>query len=256
MSKNLLIIYAGHTGVDKTKINKQIGSTAQIALWLQAGAEKVPGVNVTVMRAEDIKDVSVLNKADGYLLGSGVYNGNPEPSFIEFSDNVLLAGKSTDPNKVQLANKPFGVFCTSAGYATGAQPVLNAMARVFMTFSAIYVGGNSWHTGQGLCGMVKDHNTFPPSYSWDPVSKYLKDDACDYGKRLALVTSFYNNSYNNAVGKNGGYDTCDPPRKENFSYSYGVDAPDKSCTIPIVILSVVAFLLLVALIMVYRSKKR
>jgi menaquinone-dependent protoporphyrinogen IX oxidase len=195
--KNLLIIYAGHYGTDVKQHQK--GSIATIAEWISQGASQTLGTKVTVMRARDIKDVSQINAADGYVLGSGVYNGNPEPEFINFVDTILLAGKADDPNKPQIANKPFGVFCTSAGYVTGAQPVLNAMARAFMTFNAVYIGGSRWDTGQGLCGMVKDNNTIPPSWDWDPHSaEYIKDDAMDYGKLLAVVTSFFNSSFTTA----------------------------------------------------------
>jgi multimeric flavodoxin WrbA len=68
-----------------------------------------------------------------------VYNGNPEPDMIEFSESVLNAGKN--PNHLDMSNRFVGAFCTSAGYTTGAQPVLNALARIFMTFGASYIGG-------------------------------------------------------------------------------------------------------------------
>lgn len=195
--KNLLIIYAGYYGIEPDpKIQNKPGSTATIAKWLGEGASSILGTNVKIVRARDLKDTTLVNSADGFLIGSGVYNGNPEEEFIEFIDNILLAGKATTTPHIK--NKPFGVFCTSAGYATGAQPVLNALARSFMTFNGVYVGGDSWKTGQGLCGMVKDNATVPPSWDWTEHSaNTIEMDAKNYGKRLAIVTSFYNEQFNN-----------------------------------------------------------
>lgn len=209
-NKNILIIYSGYD---------ENGSTATLAKYISDGVKSTLGTTVKVVRARDIKDVSDINAADGYLLGSGDYNGNPEPEFFDFIDTILLAGKSDDPNKPQIANKPFGVFCTSAGYATGAQPVLNSMARAFMTFNAIYVGGSSWHSGQGVCGMIKD-TTDPSGWDWDPYSKpYIEKTAEDYGRRLAIITSFFNSSYNTAVNlppKKGKEFTC-PKSNDNIN---------------------------------------
>jgi multimeric flavodoxin WrbA len=143
--KKLLIIYAGHTDND---------STATIAQWIAAGASKY--VTVVVKKASDVKIKDVAD-ANGYALGSGVYNGNPGPDMIDFSENVLDAGKNKDA--LNLSDRFVGTFCTSAGYTTGAQPVLNAMARILMTFGASYIVGGNWHSGQGICGMVADTAT-------------------------------------------------------------------------------------------------
>lgn len=89
------------------------GSTATLAEWISNGAKS--SVNVVIMRAKDIQDITAINKADGYVLGSGVYNGNPEPEMINFIDNVLLAGQADKSKRPNIENKPFGTFCTSGG---------------------------------------------------------------------------------------------------------------------------------------------
>ena len=237
------------------KKQHQKGSTETIAEWISQGAAKVLGTKVTVMRARDIKDVSQINAADGYVLGSGDYNGNPEPEFINFVDTILLAGKSDDPTKPQIANKPFGVFCTSGGYATGAQPVLNAMARAFMTFNAVYVGGSRWDTGQGLCGMVTDKATIPPSWEWAPISaKYIKDDAMDYGERLATVTSFYNSSFTNASKQPpvpGKSITC--PSQPRQGCVTNQQCENKA---PLVTLSFVILIMAITLLAMFLNKRK
>ena len=182
--KQLLIIYAGHT---------EDGSTATIAGWIADGASKY--VRAIIKKASDVTIDDVAN-ADGYALGSGVYNGNPEPDMIEFSESVLNAGKN--PNHLDMSNRFVGAFCTSAGYTTGAQPVLNALARIFMTFGASYIGGGNWKSGQGVCGMVVDTKT-GKGWDWDPSMKDLQKQATDYGTRLGALTSFYDDAYNNAM---------------------------------------------------------
>lgn len=145
-------------------------------------------VNVIIKAASDATADDVDN-ADGIVLGSGTYNGNPEPDLIDFVDNKLGAGKA----EAVLAGKICGTFCTSAGYTTGAQPVLNSLARLAMTFGATFVGGGEWHTSQGVCGMVKDNPD--GTWNWDPSMKYLQEDAEAYGERLGLITSFFSESY-------------------------------------------------------------
>lgn len=53
---------------------------------------------------------------------------------LEFSENVLNAGKNADA--LDLSDRFLATFCTSGGYVSGAQPTLNALARILMTFGA------------------------------------------------------------------------------------------------------------------------
>lgn len=153
-------------------------------------------VNVLIRSAKDAT-VDDVNNSDGIILGSGVYNGNPEPDMINFADNVLLIGQG---HTVQLANKIGGAFCTSGGFVTGAQPVLNSLARIFMTFGSVFVGGGSWETGQGVCGMVTADNP-PATWKWADNQPSLQKNATDYGNRLGAIVSFYDDSYNKAMGQ-------------------------------------------------------
>ena len=193
--KNILIVYSGFDPK---------GSTATLANFLANGVKNA-GLNPILKNlTSDTVTIEIVSNADGFLLGSGDYNGNPEPSMIDFLDNVLKAGNQEKLVKIQTS--PFGVFCTSAGYATGAQEVLNSMARAMMTFGGVYVGGSSWREGQGYAAMVVDSKD-GKSWSWkdgDP-SKY----ACDYGFRVATMASFLAEQYaTNAKGK--------PECKESF----------------------------------------
>ena len=185
MPKTILIILSGRDPIN--------GSTATLAKYFQRGVQNAGHVGEIV--AANVATAAQFAAADGYILGSGDYNGNPEPDMINFLDTTLGAGKS---GLISIAAKPFAVFCTSAGYATGAQSVLNSIARSMMTFGGIYVGGGSWHVSQGICGMVKDKSSKTPAgfpaWCWvdsgpGDIQATLYDEACQYGFRLAKVAA-------------------------------------------------------------------
>jgi len=173
----IIIIYTGKSST---------GSTATLANWIKEGASSVSNTNVIIKRADEVQ-LEDISSADGIICGSGDYNGNPEPDMINFFDNILKAGSGSHLNN--LKTLPFGVFATSGGYSTGVQEVLNSMVRSLMTFGAIFVGGGNWHVSQGIAGMTYlDKKT----NKWDWVDKtglqkYLKEDACSYGRRIALA---------------------------------------------------------------------
>ena len=158
---------------------------------------------------------------------------------IDFSENVLNAGKNKDA--LNLSDRFVGAFCTSAGYTTGAQPVLNSLARILMTFGASYIGGGNWHSGQGICGMVKDTAT---GWSWDSSMKYLQDDATAYGERLGALASFYQDSYNNAM-KNP------PTTPQKVIKCNG----GKKCGVVPLLLALMGVLVLVLIILLLINKK-
>jgi len=73
---------------------------------------------------EKLKDtiLELVKYSDGIIIGSGVYNGNIEPSMTEFFDNKAGAGF----NSSFLASKVAGQFATAADCGTGGQLVLNS----------------------------------------------------------------------------------------------------------------------------------
>jgi multimeric flavodoxin WrbA len=228
-NKNLLIIYAGHTSD---------GSTATLADWIKTGAETVAGLDVNVKMASTVTPTDI-SAANGIICGSGDYNGNPEPDMINFFDNTLQGGFNSKFSN--LTTMPFGVFATSAGYATGVQEVMQSMARSLLTFGCIYVGGGNWHTSQGIAGMtytlpicptgstggIPCHTTGSNTPTWDWVQKYkggiqqyIEEDANCYGRRIALATISFADGFYNAIDKNpsptptptSDYSRCDPKK--------------------------------------------
>ena len=203
MSNNpyIAIIYAGAT-------NK--GANSIIANYIATGVKK-SGMNVVGPIDINFQDsqeeenlITTITNSSGLIIGSGVYNGNIEPTLTEFFDNVVGAGFKK--NSSFLASKVAGQFATSADAGTGGQLVLNSLSRLMQTFGANIVtggasrsvpSGGSWHTAQGILGIVtKDKTTGNPKFT----NKYIKDDAIAYGERVGQIASFFQNNYNKSMG--------------------------------------------------------
>jgi len=188
---SIVIIYAGEYDT---------GSTATLAKWIAEGASSVEGTTVVVKGVAEAT-LTDLQNADGIILGSGDYNGSPEPAMFDFLD--------TRVGSVNLDLVPFGVFATSSGYATGVQDVLTSMARELMTFGGLYVSSGSFHNPQGVAGLINSHPTQGRKWEWheaDPkddsreknpahgLMRHLKDNAKDYGKRIATLATTLHSS--------------------------------------------------------------
>lgn len=208
MTKQILIIYAGKT---------ENGSTATLAHNIARGVNSVAGIKAVVKSASATSKHDFL-QADGVICGSGDYNGNPEPSMIDFFDNILGAGMTSDMKKIE--TMPFGVFATSGGYGTGVQSVLNSMARSLMTFGGIYVGGGNWHVSQGIAGMTEKKGS--GGWQWanlDSTQKYLLEDACEYGRRIALATIALPDTMAKLSSDNPSKCTKTPPSPSHDAHS-------------------------------------
>ena len=178
---HVLIVYAGKTAN---------GATHQLAESIREGALNVvdaPQHVQLVHAADELKHVTRAQQnvrdATAILLGSGVYNGNVEPMMAQYIDTVWQAGfNQTSRDPLQLVSKVGGAFATMHGYTTGAQPVLESIGRYLQTFGAVFVGGSSWHTSQGVAGVwnVK---------TGDWQSPYTADNAQDLGERVARLST-------------------------------------------------------------------
>jgi multimeric flavodoxin WrbA len=176
---SILIVYAGRS---------ESGATAKLAKLVAEGAASCPGSTVKVVRAEDATKADV-NGAGAIVLGTGDYNGNPEPALLSFIDDKLKAGKS-----VSLMDGVVSAgFCTAAGVASGGQPILESIARATMTFGAVFVGGSTWETSQGVLGIVADGPG--DTWTWASGQEHLQAQARDLGRRVADMASFFPGSY-------------------------------------------------------------
>ena len=236
MTLRVLIVYAGQT---------TNGSTATLASYIKTGADSVNGVTSLIKTANHTTKDDVLN-SDAIILGSGDYNGNPEPDMINFIDNKLGAGMTS--SMVKLQTMPFGVFATSGGYSTGAQEVLNSMARSLMTFGCVYVGGSTWYSGQGIAGMTE--KSANGGWEWanaNTTQKYLKDDACEYGRRIA-VAALTVPQMAEKLTENPSTCQSQPPHHPSHKYHLSKDARDN------IIMAVVFVVLLIVISILWKKQ--
>jgi len=200
MSNNpyIVIIYAGAT-------NK--GANRIIANYIKTGVQKsgmnvVGPIDINFQDSQEEEDIlTKIANSSGLIIGSGVYNGNIEPSLTEFFDKFAGAGFRSS----FLASKVAGQFATSADAGTGGQLVLNSLSRLMQTFGANIVTGGasrstdigSWRIAQGILGIVtKDKATGNPTFT----NKYINEDATVYGERIGQIASFFQDNYNKSMG--------------------------------------------------------
>ena len=197
----IIVIYSGAT-------NK--GANSIIADNISLGVKK-SGLNVMgpidinfETSTEEEELINKIKDASGIIIGSGVYNGNIEPSLLNFFDIFAGAGFKSS----FLASKVAGQFATAADSGTGGQLVLNSLSRLMQTFGANIVtggaskstlgkpGSGSWHTAQGILGITtKDKITGKPIFT----NKYIEEDAQEYGERIGQIASFFENEYNKSM---------------------------------------------------------
>lgn len=204
MSNNpyIVIIYSGAT-------NK--GANSIIASYIAAGVKKsgmnvVGPIDINFQDSQEEEDiVTKIANSSGLIIGTGVYNGNIEPTLTEFFDKFAGAGFKSS----FLASKVAGQFATAADSGTGGQLVLNSLSRLMQTFGANIITGGasrsilgkpgsaSWHTAQGILGIVtKDRTTGNPAFT----NKYIQEDASAYGERIGQIALFFQDNYNKSMG--------------------------------------------------------
>jgi multimeric flavodoxin WrbA len=210
----IVIIYSGAT-------NK--GANSIIASYIAAGVKK-SGMNVVGPIDINFQDsqeeenlITTITNSNGLIIGSGVYNGNIEPTLTEFFDKFAGAGFKSS----FLASKVAGQFATAADVGTGGQLVLNSLSRLMQTFGANIVtggvskstlgkpGSGSWHTAQGILGIVTKDKAGNPTFT----NKYIQEDANAYGERIGQIASFFQDNYNKSMG------IPVPQTRENFIQS-------------------------------------
>lgn len=197
----IVIIYSGAT-------NK--GANSIIANYISTGVKK-SGLNVFGPIDINFKDsqsekilITKIANSSGLIIGSGVYNGNIEPTLTLFFDKFAGAGFKSS----FLASKVAGQFATAADSGTGGQLVLNSLSRLTQTFGANIVtggasrstlgkpGSGSWRTAQGILGIVTKNKAGNPTFT----NKYIQEDAIAYGERIGQIASFFENNYNKSMG--------------------------------------------------------
>jgi multimeric flavodoxin WrbA len=199
---NVVILYSGF---------KKDGATATLANYIENGIKQsnslsnIRKYNVNYISNDDIsRIINDVKKCNVLIMGTGTYNGNIEDELLDFVNTNFKAGK--DPNAVNLQNVACGQFATAAYYGTGAQPVLNSLSRLMMTFGGNIISGPSWRISQGVIGIVDnpDRNT----WEWNKdFFAYLEENAEAYGKRLVSMGLLFQKLRENYTMINTGLST-------------------------------------------------
>ena len=190
---NVVILYSGYLQSPYTKKN---GATATLANYIENGIKNsnqlshVTKYNVNYISKDAIwKRWDIINnikKCNVLIMGTGTYNGNIEDELLDFVNTNFKGGKD---GNINLQNVACGQFATAAYYGTGAQPVLNNLSRLMMIFGGNIISGPNWRISQGVIGIVDnpDKSNFK-KWEWNKdFSRYLQENAEDYGKRLASM---------------------------------------------------------------------
>lgn len=238
MSNNpyIVIIYAGATN---TGANSIIAD--HIAKGIKDSGMNVLGpIDINFINSKEKEDlVDKIASSSGIIIGSGVYNGNIEPTLTDFFNKFAGAGFESS----FLLSKVAGQFSTAGDCGTGAQLVLNSLARLMQTFGANIINGGSWQTAQGIIGIVKeDKETGKGSFT----SKDVLSNSIMYGERIGRIGLFFQDNYNKSMslpepdtGK-----TCKEFAPECHSCP---DHKNNSCTIWLILFITMTLLFLILL---------
>ena len=202
---NAVILYSGF---------QKNGATATLAKYIENGIKQsnsltnIRKYNVNYISKHDIsRIINDIKNCNVLIMGTGTYNGNIEDELLDFVNTNFKAGK--DPNAINLQDVACGQFSTAAYYGTGAQPVLNSLSRLMMTFGGNIISGPSWRTAQGVIGIVdnpdkSDHK----KWEWnEDFSGHLEENAEDYGKRLLTMGLLFQKLRENYTMINTGLST-------------------------------------------------
>ncbi|MEM0312967.1 MAG: flavodoxin domain-containing protein [Candidatus Bathyarchaeia archaeon] len=108
--------------------SSRTGNTEKLAQAVAKGAGKVPGVEVTLKRADDVKPEDVA-KADAYAFGSPSHFGIMSGEMLTMFTNLY-------PHRHVMAGKPACVFTTGSGSQVAS---LENIERVLGAFNPKWV---------------------------------------------------------------------------------------------------------------------
>ena len=134
-AQNVLVVYTADS----------LGSTKAVAEAMAAGASRAGASSKLALASEAAYD-DVRDWADVVALGSGVINGNVDPSLLDF---IQYWSFSDD-----LSGKVGTSFATGGGATAGLQPVVEELNRALLTFRMVLVGGDAWQASEGAAAVV------------------------------------------------------------------------------------------------------
>lgn len=152
----------------------QFDTIKQVANSIGEGASSV-GADVKIVEVSSANyKRDVAEWADAVVLGTGVFNGNPDPRLLEFINSFDFMD--------DLSMKVGGAFATGGAAAAGLELTLTSLNRGLKTFGMISVGGSNWRNAHGT-GVVATHDEMIDD------ERHSLGLAVDQGKRIATVAA-------------------------------------------------------------------
>ncbi|OQR94904.1 hypothetical protein THRCLA_08067 [Thraustotheca clavata] len=176
----ILIVHAGDAWL------KQFGQ--QVA----QGAKSITK-NVKILHPSNATINDVL-WADALVLGSNVYNANPDPE--------LLAWLATLSFHYDLSSKVASAFVLAGGISAGEELVMTSLLHAALIFQFIVVGGDTWTSAFGASAIMGEgpfhlKTTNNILHGWpnecyrqnNEIPQYFFDKAFGLGRRIAQVAT-------------------------------------------------------------------
>jgi NAD(P)H dehydrogenase (quinone) len=167
--------------------HSETGNTAKLAEAVRKGAAAVPGVAVTLKKADDVKDEEVT-AYDGIVFGAPVYWQSISPDGKRFLDRVANAHQKA---KATGDGRTAGVFCTAGAVASGKDLARLSMIAEFLAMRFTVIGGVD----------AEGFGTLGPQATTGPGAPGVNDTAIEearsFGERFARLTKQYRGGASN-----------------------------------------------------------
>jgi NAD(P)H dehydrogenase (quinone) len=158
--------------------HSETGNTAKLAESVRKGAASVPGVAVTLKKADDVKDDEVTGY-DGIVFGAPVYWQSISAEGKRFLDRVANAHMKV---KATGDGRTAGVFCTAGAVSSGKDLARLTMIAAFLAMRFTVIGGVD---AEGFGTLGPQATTAPGGPG---VSESAVEEARAFGERFARLT--------------------------------------------------------------------
>ena len=149
------------------------GNTQKLARAIAEGASQVEGVRVLFAPLDSITPAD-LEKAEGIILGSPVYNGNPAPEVLAFINSWPFEGRP-------MKDKIGAAFATGGGISIGEEEVLMSILRGMLVHGMIVTGGEEVEAAFGASAITGEG----PFSKKDELDALFTSKGAGLGRRVA-----------------------------------------------------------------------
>ena len=153
----------------------QSGSTKVLAESIEAGANTVSGVKVTLLPIDQVTKEHVL-EAKAIIVGSPVYNANVAPPVQEFINSWPFEERP-------MKNKIGAAFSTGGGISIGEETVMMNILQSMLIHGMIVVGGEEAEAAFGASAVTGE-----PPFDCGKVDEIFLQKGFGLGKRVAELS--------------------------------------------------------------------